>query len=46
MIGRPPRGLSDRVVKLEAERRLARGSDLFVIWAKNAADLEGKIKEA
>jgi hypothetical protein len=46
VIGRTPRGLSDRVIKLEAKRKPVHGSELFVIWGKDAADLESKIKKA
>ena len=46
VIGRAPRGLGDRIVKLEAKRRPAHGSDLFVIWGKDSADLESKVSKA
>jgi hypothetical protein len=46
MIGRAPRGLGNRIVKLEADRKHTGGSDLFMVWGKSAADLEIKIKKA
>jgi hypothetical protein len=46
VIGRGPRGLGDRVVRLEAKHKHIHGSDLFVIWGRNAADIEGKIEKA
>jgi hypothetical protein len=46
MIGRFPRNLGERLVKLEAGWNSASGSDLFVIWGKNDADLKRKVGEA
>jgi hypothetical protein len=45
MIGRSSR-LGDRIVKLEAGHKNTGSSDLFLIWGKNAADLERKLQRA
>jgi hypothetical protein len=46
MIGRTPKSLGDRIVRLEAGRKKSGGSDLFLVWGKNPVDLKRKIKHA